>query len=110
MTARSLMGNISILIDESGTFTEYDHKDPYYIVTLIFHDQQNDISKHIETLKGNLSQFTSADKAIHTGPVIHLTTSFLSRSVRKSAPQKNGEMRVEEKFSQPIEFRFAILL
>jgi len=75
------MGNISILIDESGTFTEYDHKDPYYIVTLIFHDQQNDISKHIETLKGNLSQFTSADKAIHTGPIIRREKEYRNMDI-----------------------------
>lgn len=34
---------LSIFIDESGDFGEYDYHSPYYIITMVFHDQQEDI-------------------------------------------------------------------
>ena len=37
------MKEISIFIDEPGDFGEYNHLLPYYIVTMVFHDQEIDI-------------------------------------------------------------------
>ncbi|HBE10357.1 MAG TPA: hypothetical protein DCY81_07470 [Lachnospiraceae bacterium] len=41
---------LSIFIDESGDFGEYDHKAPYYMVAMVLHDQQVDISSEINSL------------------------------------------------------------
>ncbi|MDR3363697.1 MAG: DUF3800 domain-containing protein [Clostridiales Family XIII bacterium] len=64
------MSTAAIYIDESGTFSEYESRDPYYIVTLVFHDEANDISTQIGNLNANLSEFALPNKAVHTGPII----------------------------------------
>lgn len=33
------MREISVFVDESGDFGEYEKHSPYYIVTMVFHDQ-----------------------------------------------------------------------
>ncbi len=33
------MSELSVFIDESGDFGPYEHHAPYYIITLVFHDQ-----------------------------------------------------------------------
>jgi len=71
------MRDICIYVDESGTFSEYEHTDPYYIVTLVFHDQNQDITHHIKTLDYNLSSFIFPSKAIHTGPIIRREKEYV---------------------------------
>ena len=35
------MRELSVFVDESGDFGEYDYHSPYYIITLVFHNQDN---------------------------------------------------------------------
>ena len=39
------MNELSIFIDESGDFGEYSYHSPYYIISMVFHEQSIDISK-----------------------------------------------------------------
>ena len=50
------MKELSVFVDESGDFGEYDYHSPFYIISLVFHDQVYDIgwAKH----------------CIHAGPII----------------------------------------
>ena len=41
------MSELSIFVDESGDFGEYAKHSPYYIVTMVLHDQVKDISTDI---------------------------------------------------------------
>ena len=50
------MKELSIFVDESGDFGEYEKHAPYYIVTMIFHDQTIDISDNINLLNKSLKQ------------------------------------------------------
>lgn len=34
---------LSVFVDESGDFGEYDYHAPYYIISLVFHNQSHDI-------------------------------------------------------------------
>jgi len=52
--------HLSVFIDESGDFGKYECHSPYYIVTLIFHDQSNKLSCSVDVP----SHF------VHTGPLI----------------------------------------
>ena len=45
------MAELSIFIDESGDFGEYEAHSPLYLMTLVFHNQSKDISGGIEHLK-----------------------------------------------------------
>lgn len=65
------MKELSIFVDESGDFGEFEKHAPYYIVTMVFHDQTVDISDKLKKLKNSLEQMGYGDEqAIHTEPLI----------------------------------------
>ena len=65
------MGELSVFIDESGDFGPYERHAPYYIITLLFHEQRFDISDQIEHLKRHLvEQGFPETHAIHSAPLI----------------------------------------
>ena len=64
------MKELSIFIDESGDFGEYDHHSPVYIITMVFHDQNENIQPAILKLNHELSFLGLNDLCIHTGPII----------------------------------------
>jgi len=64
------MKELSIFVDESGDFGSYDHLSPYYIVTMVFHDQARDINNDIKRLNEILRQSKLPESPIHTGPLI----------------------------------------
>ncbi len=64
------MRELSIFVDESGDFGEYAKHSPYYAVTMIFHDQNIDISKQLSILNENLKNMGYENTAIHTEPLI----------------------------------------
>lgn len=39
---------LSVFVDESGDFGEVKDRSSYYLVTLVFHDQQFDITEGID--------------------------------------------------------------
>lgn len=61
---------LSIFIDESGDFGEYNSSSPYYIVTMVLHNQSVDIGSDINELTGHIRNLGYEDHAIHTGPLI----------------------------------------
>ena len=49
------MKELSVFIDESGDFGEYDERTPYYIITMVFHEQSHSISDAVKKLDQELS-------------------------------------------------------
>lgn len=66
------MKELSIFIDESGDFGEYEVHSPYYIITMVFHDQSNDIQPAISILNTELSYLGLDNICIHTGSIIRM--------------------------------------
>lgn len=69
---------LSVFVDESGTFQHPDPSSRYYIVSLVFHDQANDISrftKELDVATQNLG-LDPAVFATHTGPLIRKEKIF----------------------------------
>ena len=65
------MSELSVFIDESGDFGPYERHAPYYIITLVFHDQSFDISEQIGHLRRHLvEQGFAENHAIHSAPLI----------------------------------------
>ncbi len=64
------MRELSIFVDESGDFGEYSPHSPYYIVSMVFHDQDSDISKHLNLLEMELSNIGYPNHCVHSGPII----------------------------------------
>lgn len=61
---------LSVFVDESGDFGDYDFHSPYYYVAMVFHDQSIDISKNIQNLEIHIKNLGFHSHAIHTGPLI----------------------------------------
>lgn len=65
------MKELSIFVDESGDFGKFCHISPFYIVTLILHEQQNSITEQVNALNMYLENNTKIGiHAIHTAPLI----------------------------------------
>ena len=61
---------LSVFIDESGDFCSFRQHSPYYLVTMILHDQNVNITENIKSLENHLHNLNFEYEAVHTGPVI----------------------------------------
>ncbi len=61
------MKEISIFIDESGDFGKLNPRSPYYIVTMVFHNQATDINSCLESLDQELSYLGYPHHCLHAG-------------------------------------------
>ncbi len=65
------MKELSIFVDESGDFGGYEKHSPYYIITMVLHDQSHDITYAIRRLNSALADLGYPQvNAIHTEPLI----------------------------------------
>lgn len=65
------MKELSIFVDESGDFGDYNYHSPYYIITMVFHNQNDDISEHIQKFNSELEYLGFApNHCVHNGPII----------------------------------------
>ena len=75
------MKELSIFIEESGDFGEITERPAYYLVTLLFHDQRNDISSNVKKLEDSTKSSGFDYEYIHTGPVIRREDVFSGLSI-----------------------------
>lgn len=61
---------LSIFVDESGDFGDYEPHSPFYLLTLVFHDQSVDISHNLQMLREVIIQRELPDHTVHAGPLI----------------------------------------
>ena len=64
------MKELSIFVDESGDFGEYDYRAPYYIISMVIHNQDIKISGDLQMLENELNYIGWSNHCIHAGPVI----------------------------------------
>ena len=64
------MSELSIFVDESGDFGKYAKHSPFYVLTMVFHDQSIDISEQIKHLNDDLKNMGYENTALHTEPLI----------------------------------------
>jgi len=72
---------LSIFIDESGDFGEYDFRSPYYIITMVFHNQDCDINECINNLNRELAYLKLDNVCIHTGPIIRKEEIYVAMDI-----------------------------
>jgi hypothetical protein len=76
--------SLSIFVDESGDFGAYNHITPYYIITMILHDQAMDISEQVQNLNFKVRSLGYDEKnAIHTAPLIRREQTYANESPNK---------------------------
>lgn len=75
------MKELSVFIDESGDFGEVKERPAYYLVTFVFHNQDNNIEQQVTKLEESV-KYTGFDvEYIHTGPVIRREEVFAKYSI-----------------------------
>lgn len=79
------MSNIlSIFIDESGSFGRFEPHSPYYLFSLVFHDQSKSIADQAQKLEDRLiySPFPPSH-CFHTMPIIRKELDYLPLDVQE---------------------------
>jgi hypothetical protein len=61
----------------------YDSRSPYYIVSLVFHDQAVDISDDVKKLDEAMRHQDNSDVAIHTAPLIRRESEYKYLDISK---------------------------
>ena len=74
------MKELSIFVDESSDFGEYSKHSPYYVLSMVLHDQSIDISKQLNNLNNRLSNMKYDIHAIHTEPLIRSEENYFGIS------------------------------
>ena len=75
------MRELSVFIDESGDFGDVKERPAYYLVTFVFHDQDNDIERQVVKLEESVKSAGFNVEYIHTGPVIRREEIFAGYSI-----------------------------
>lgn len=78
------ISELSIFIDESGDLgLPAQPHSPWYILSLVLHDQSDDISPQLQRIHHALtSRGLAADHAVHTGPLIRREKDYLRLDMR----------------------------
>lgn len=76
---------VSCFIDEAGDFGEFESHSPFYIVSVIVHEQSDSIKHEIDGLENYLSSIGFSHHAIHTAPLIRREGdyTFLNTEIRQ---------------------------
>ncbi len=76
------MKELSIFVDESGDFGTYEQHAPFYIFTLVFHDQSNSIDAPLKHLEGHLRNAGfDPQHCFHVGPIIRREDDYQYLSI-----------------------------
>lgn len=67
---------LSIFVDESGRFQFPDRESPYYIVSLVMHDQRILIEELIAELDRHFAEMRLSNVCFHAGPLIRQKNAF----------------------------------
>lgn len=65
-----MVNELSIFIDESGDFGVCDSRPPWYIITMVFHNQKSSINEPLQYLEREMALLGFHNHCIHTGPII----------------------------------------
>lgn len=75
------MKELSIFVDESGDFGRFSHHSPYYIISLVFHEQNQDISSQLKDFENKLIELGFANHSIHTAPIIRKESPYIDTNI-----------------------------
>lgn len=74
---------LSIFVDESGDFGPVQRHSPFYILSIVLHDQSNDITQHLNKIHEALAaRGLPENHAIHTGPLIRREQDYRMLAMR----------------------------
>ena len=82
---------LSVFLDESGDVGRYEQHSPNYVVSFVFHEQENSISDIIKELDLKMDNLGYCGNTIHTGPII-----------RNEKEYKNEKLLIRQKIFKAI--------
>ena len=97
-------GTLSIFVDESGIFKYPDPLSRFYILSLVLHDQSQDISRPLADLSRGVADlgFDPEDFVFHAGPIIRKEDGY-------SLLSRHWRSRVFDRmmtFARNVDFRY----
>lgn len=76
------MNELSIFVDESGDFGAYESHAPFYLFTLVFHNQNHSIAEQLNHLERWLDDFGfNENHCFHAGPIIRREEDYRNLSI-----------------------------
>lgn len=96
------MKELSIFIDESGDFGDYDPKAPFYIIGMVLHDQSKDISEPIRYLDNGLKQIGFTRNCVHLDPLIRRENEYVHLTI----PERLKVLRRMINFTSRVDFMY----
>ncbi|MCD7736420.1 MAG: DUF3800 domain-containing protein [Lachnospiraceae bacterium] len=94
---------LSVFIDESGDFGPYETHSPYYLVSMVLHDQSIDISGNISAFESHLRNLGYVEHAVHTGPLIRRESIYKNDLVENRKQLFNALFN----FSRKLDIHYA---
>jgi hypothetical protein len=76
------MKELSVFVDESGDFGAYDYRAPFYIISMVLHNQNVDISKDLKCIDAELRNLGWSNHCVHAGPVIRSEEEYRGYAVK----------------------------
>lgn len=70
-----------MFVDESGDFGPYCKHSPYYILSVVFHDQRIPIDDSLQKISDALSYVGFEHHAVHTAPLIRREADYIDLSL-----------------------------
>ncbi len=72
----AIESTLSVFVDESGRFQFPDKESPYYIISLVMHDQRVPIKGLIAELDRHFAEMRLSNVCFHAGPLIRQKNAF----------------------------------
>lgn len=96
---------LSVFIDESGDFGPYEHHAPYYLVSIVLHKQENDISENIMVFNSHLLNLRYKNHTIHTGPLIRRESVYADDLI----VERKGLFNALFNFARKLDFQYSCI-
>lgn len=64
------MKELSVFVDESGDFGDYDYHSPFYIISLVFHNQSVDIKEDLNRFETEMIYIGWPNHCVHAYSLI----------------------------------------
>ena len=77
------MKELSLFVDESGDFGKFDDRCPYYITTLVLHEQDICINNNVQQLDQELSMCPLGIHTVHSAPLIRREKIYNKLSIKE---------------------------
>lgn len=99
------MKELSIFVDESGDFGDYDSRAPFYIISLVLHDQSVDITNDLLKLEVEMNNIGWPGHCIHAGPIIRAENEYKEYSL----PERQQIIKRIMTFTRKLDIRYKSL-